>query len=182
MRMKRMMNTKRATLFVTLGLLAALPVALSAQGRPNPLEVLKGKPMPAFSMRTLEGRTLNNQNLRGRVVVIDFFATWCGPCKIASQAMQRIHNAYAGQNVTVIGASGWEDGDAAKLVADYRRAHNRTYTLTINNDALMRRLRIPGVPAFVILDKRGVVREALVGWDPAHEARFQTLIDELLKE
>lgn len=180
--MNPLMNTKRTALVMALGLLAALPVALSAQGRPNPLEVLKGQPMPAFSMRTLEGRTLTNQSLRGRVVVIDFFATWCGPCKVASQAMQRIHNAYSGRPLTVIGASGWEDGDAAQLVTEYRRANNRTYTLTINNDELMRRLRVPGVPSFIILDKKGVVREALVGWDRGHEARFRTLIDELLKE
>ncbi|MCC6404749.1 MAG: TlpA family protein disulfide reductase, partial [Fimbriimonadaceae bacterium] len=64
-----------------------------AQTAPAPTDFV-GKPMPSFSMTALDGTKVTNETLKGKAYIVDFWATWCGPCKKAAPIMQELHAKY----------------------------------------------------------------------------------------
>lgn len=161
---------------------AVLIVPALAQ-RTYKVEALKGKPMPTFSMTTLDGKTINNQSLRNRVTVIDFWATWCGPCRAASPKLDAMHKEFSDKGLQVIAANVWERGRDGKPQTDgsnaraYIKEHGYSYTVTINNDKLAEQIQVEGVPTFLIVDRQGRVAEVMVGFN---ESRLRQAVQRLL--
>lgn len=142
----------------------------------------KGKAMPAFKMTDTKGKVHTNSSLKGKVVLLDFWATWCGPCKAASPTMQKLHTKYASKGLVVVGANVFEQGPkAATAAADYAKEHKYTYTFTKGNDALAAKLGINGIPAFLFIDRKGVIREVQVGFDESLAGKFEQTVQKLLK-
>ena len=148
----------------------------------NPTADFVGKAIPAFTMKGLDGKTHSNTSLKGKVVVLDFWATWCGPCKAISPMIEKLHKSYKGKPVAIFGANVWERGDktGAKAKA-YSKEHKYTYPMTIGNEALATKLKIQGIPTLVVIDKKGVVRNVYMGFNPANESKLRAVIDGLLK-
>ncbi|MDR3691916.1 MAG: redoxin family protein [Fimbriimonas sp.] len=128
-----------------------------AQDDPNAgLKTLVGKAAPGFTMTDTHGRKWTNQSLKGKVVLLDFWATWCGPCKRASPVMQKLHAKFGSRGLVVIGAETLENGAPAGAKA-YAAEHHYTYTFTTDNDPLTTKLGIGAIPAFVLIGKNGKV-------------------------
>ncbi len=165
-------------------LIAALTTTLSfGQEEINAkLKSLVGKPAPSFKMTDTKGRSITNKSLKGKVVVLDFWATWCGPCKKASPAMEKLHKKYGSKGLVVIGAETKEQGAAGAKA--YAKEHGYTYVFTTNNDDFTNRLGIEGIPAFVILGKDGKVVRTETGVPRDINqlyTSFETTIKSLLK-
>jgi thiol-disulfide isomerase/thioredoxin len=172
------MKTNLRTLLVAI--VAASIVSLAVAKAPA-IAALKGKPMPKFKMTDLNGKVHTNASLKGKVVLLDFWGTWCGPCKMASPTMQALHKKYASKGLVVIGASVFEQGNAKQEVMAYRKEHGYTYAMTINNDAFAAKLGIAGVPLFVVMDRTGKVSQVVQGFDPkATPAQIEANIKKLL--
>lgn len=146
----------------------------------------KGKKAPAFSMKSTAGKTLTNASVKGKVVLLDFWATWCGPCKAASPAMQSLHNKYNAKGLLVVGANGWENANNKPVTNDpsfakkYAAEHKYTYTFTYGNDGLMKTLGMTGIPTFILIDRQGIVREVWTGYGPNSQKMFDTAISKYL--
>lgn len=144
----------------------------------NPLEKYVGKPLPKFSMKTTDGKVLNNASIKGKVVFFDFWATWCGPCKAASPAVDAIAKKYKSKGLMVIGATvSDEPGNAKK----YKAEHKYSYTFVDSADKLAEHYGITGIPAFFVVDKNGVIRKVFTGYGPGAEKEFEKAIVALLK-
>jgi cytochrome c biogenesis protein CcmG, thiol:disulfide interchange protein DsbE len=166
----------RPTLLIGLGLSLCASMSFGQE-----VETFRNKPMIPFKMTTFQGKTLTNASLKGKVVILDFWATWCGPCKLASPTMQAIHQKYAAKGVVVIGAN-TEGSKTGKKAMAYPGEHKYTYTFTKDNDALSGKLGISGIPCFMFIDKKGIVRSVFTGFDPsASPADFDAVIQKLLK-
>ncbi len=158
---------------LTLGI-AALAAISFAKGP----SAMVGKPVPSFSMTTLKGEKLSDKSLRGKVVVLDFWATWCGPCKMASPVMDRISKKY-GAKTRVIGANVFEqDQNAAK---NYAKEHGYGYTITLGNDKLATAWKIQGIPLIMIVGKDGKVAKVYEGYFEGLEADMNNVIAKLTK-
>lgn len=125
-----------------------------------------GKAAPTFNLKTTEGRTVSNQSLRGRVVLMDFWASWCGPCKKASPVMERLHRAHNARGLTVLGVNVMEDERGPQVAADYKRKNRYTFTFAYEGDALAERLGVTGVPHFVLVNRQGRVVATWEGYSP----------------
>jgi thiol-disulfide isomerase/thioredoxin len=148
-------NMKRLALLLPAVALAAVAVSQN----PNPgLTKAVGKPLPKLSMKTTDGAKLTNASLKGKVVLIDFWATWCGPCKLASPAIQKLHANYGGRGLYVLGNDTFEYG-AKGTAAKYRKKEGYTYAFTERNDNFALSLGVKSLPAFVLVDKKGIVRK-----------------------
>ena len=142
----------------------------------------EGRPISPFQMKDLNGKVHTDKSLRGRVVLIDFWATWCGPCKKASPVMQRLHTTYGSKGLTVIGANVEDSGsDATPLVQKYRKEHKYTYTFTVGNEKLSQAWGVEGIPTFYLIDKKGIVRKITVGVGPKWDTDLEAAIKSALK-
>jgi len=135
-----------------------------------------GSEAPDWELPTAGGATLRLSSLRGRIVVLDFWATWCGPCKRAMPALERLHEAYAGRPVTVLGMNAFERGDAAAYV----RAQGYTYQTVLECDRVARRYGVSGIPALFVLDPEGRVAWTGVGFRADLEDALGEVVDGLL--
>jgi thiol-disulfide isomerase/thioredoxin len=144
-----------------------------ASAQSTKFEKMVGKPLPSFTMTTTKGQKLTNASLKGKVTLIDFWATWCGPCKAATPTIQKLHTDWGKKGLMVIGADTYENG-AKGTAAPYAKQHSYTYTFSENNDKLATSLGIEGIPAFVLVDKKGVIRKVWTGF-PGADALYSDI-------
>jgi thiol-disulfide isomerase/thioredoxin len=147
---------KRLTLLASLVCLSAFAIPQNANPR---LAKAIGKPLPKVAMTTTDGKKLSNASLKGKVVLLDFWATWCGPCKVASPAMQRLHETYGSKGLVVVGVDTFEYGPKG-AAAKYRKKEGFTYSFTENVDNFALALGVKSLPAFVLVDQKGIVRKS----------------------
>lgn len=156
-------------------------VASGLPGNSTP-KVLRwqGKPLPRIHMRSISGRTITNRTLRGKVVIIDFWATWCGPCRAASPIMQRMHAKYGGRGLVVIGADVWEKGETKNPAQNYAKSHGYTYQFTVKNEALAKKLGFEGIPTMLIVDRHGKIVRVILRYDSHLEGMLDNTVSKLL--
>ena len=139
-----------------------------------------GKKVPSFTATTFEGKKISNATFKGKPYILDFWATWCGPCKAASPTMQAIHKKYSGKGLVVVGADISEQGGLAQA-KKYPKDHGYTYMFTTGNEPLGEKLGIQGIPCIMFIDKTGTIKAVRTGFDGASSpAEFDKLAASLL--
>jgi thiol-disulfide isomerase/thioredoxin len=117
--------------------------------------------------------------VRGRVVLLDFWATWCVPCQVIAPQLSTLQQRYGAQGLTVLGLS-TED---AREVASFVGRKPMRYAVGVDAEAeTSRRYGVVSLPTLVAIDRRGTVREIFVGYDPSGEARVEGMVRALLAE
>ena len=149
-----------------------------------PVTSFKNKPMPSFKLVDTNGKSMTNASLKGKVYLVDFWATWCGPCKAAMPTMQKLHNKYKSKGFMVIGANILErGGDKAAIAGKFKSAAKLNYVFAKNTpeaEKLADKLKIQGIPTFLLVDRKGVIRHVEVGFSASHEAELAKKIESLL--
>jgi thiol-disulfide isomerase/thioredoxin len=117
--------------------------------------------------------------LRGRVVLLDFWATWCAPCRVAIPKLDAMQARYGAQGLSVLGVS-TED---AQDVATFMQRMAMRYGVAVDKHAqTTRSYGVASLPTLVVIDKRGVVRDVAIGFDPGADARLDATVRTLLAE
>ena len=142
------------------------------------VEDLRGKPAPAWSLKAPDGKTVNLTDFKGQIVLLDFWATWCGPCKLAMPSIQKVAKTYSGRKVVVIGINAWEE-DPKNAVA-YMKAQKYDYKLVLGGDAVAANYHIEGIPTMIVINDKGVVAEVHVGYDPNLQKTLSGSLDRLI--
>jgi thiol-disulfide isomerase/thioredoxin len=117
--------------------------------------------------------------LRGHVVVLDFWATWCGPCRIVMPKLSALQQRYGAQGLRVVGLSTEDAGD----VAAFAQHISVAYPIAVDTQSeTTRDYGVSSLPTLVVVDKRGVVRDVSVGYDPGEDAQLEATLRALLGE
>lgn len=162
----------------------AINASVMLAARPSSDEILKmdlvGAPAPAFvNAKPLTGAPASLASLKGRVVVVDFWASWCGPCRMLAPKLSTLKNRFGAQGLSVVGIT----SDDAERAAVFAERHGMTYpSLSDPNADTNRAYGIIGLPTVVVIDKKGVVRDVFVGYDPSVEAKMEQIVKALLAE
>lgn len=142
----------------------------SAQPAPGPVNVaeMKGQRAPAFSIQDLSGAVRSNETLKGKVVLIDFWASWCAPCRAASPSVQKLSEEFKDRDVVVIGAN-CDQSNSKEIAASYAKEHSYTYTMGVDASPILQRWGVNGIPFFIVIAKDGTIREIVGGWGEGAE-------------
>jgi thiol-disulfide isomerase/thioredoxin len=163
----------------------------------KPSSALLGKPAPDFTLTLLDGpgktKTVTKAELAGKVVVIDFWATWCGPCMKELPEIQQLVDSFANSDKNVLVVAVSQDSQPAEI-SEVRKLVEKTLTekkinLTGNpvgrialdpSTTIGSAFNVEGIPTLVILDAKGIVQSVRVGFNPdAPEALNKTLAKEI---
>lgn len=132
----------------------AVPVAALAAPR-------VGQPAPAFSLPTVEGKTLTLATLRGRPVYLNFYATWCGPCNEEAPSIGRLSAKYKPRGLTVVGVNELENARKAK---EFLTKYHLSYEAVVDSEGTAGRdYGALGLPVHIFVDRSGVVRTYRLG-------------------
>ena len=140
----------------------------------------EGRDAPLAFLSLPDGQVLNLKDLRGHVVLLDFWATWCAPCRASFPAMDQLSSDFAAAGLIVAGISADQDLDAWR---QYLRDH-RTASVQVldKNNELAESFEGIAKPTFILLDARGRIRWRLVGWRPLTYRKLRREIVALLQE
>ncbi len=160
---------KRLFFPVTIICLTFLLVACGQ--RPEVAEI--GKPAPEFTLVDTKGRTWNLAELRGQVVFLNFWATWCPPCREEMPSMQTVHTLLPDDKFTMLAVLSNDDPALADAMA---AKIGTTFPILIDpKTKVAQAYGLTGVPETYIIDKQGVVREKFLGavrWDSAESLQM----------
>src|SRR5438309_5102541 len=149
------MNMK--TLASAVSLLIVLSGLLGMAARPP----LVGSPAPEIVLKDLQGRDVKLSNLRGKVVLVNFWATWCKPCKEEMPAMQASYDKLRDKGFVVLAVNELED---TARVAEHIRTHGHTFEVVMDhNNQVANMYGVVGLPASFLIDPQGIVRERIAG-------------------
>jgi peroxiredoxin len=137
------------------------------------------KPAPDFTLRDAAGKAVRLSDFRGQVVLLNFWATWCGPCKVEIPWFVEFEKKYGPRDFTVLGVS--FDDDGWQTVTPYVEAKRMNYPVLLGNDALDKLYGgIGALPTTLILDKAGRIAVTHVGLCSRsdYEAEIKALLTE----
>ena len=137
-----------------------------------------GTPAPSWTLREPGGGTVSLSDLRGDVVVMDFWATWCGPCVQVMPAVQNIYERYGDKGVKVFGVNIWEDGDPVAFMEE----NGFDYGLLLEGDDVADDYIVSGIPTLYVIDREGKIAFATKGADPEMENILSGVLDGLLED
>ena len=147
---------------------------------PDPRDLI-GKPAPTFAGTGLDEKPLSLEALRGQVVILDFWATWCRPCVESMPKIQKIHEKYANKGVTVVGINE-DDKETEKKVQAFLKDKGITFRQFADpKGKLGRKYNVAAIPSTFLIDKEGVIQAVHVGFSEDLETELAKQVEKLLR-
>lgn len=138
-----------------------------------------GSAAPDFTLRSAGGPNLRLKELRGQVVLVNFWATWCGPCREEMPLLNRLHEKYRGAGFTLLGVS--VDDDPAAAIALAGRLGVKFPVLLDSDKQVSRSYDLSAMPSTVLIDRDGRVRYLHRGYREGVIDTYEQQLRELLK-
>ena len=138
------------------------------------------KTLHAFSVTGIDGKLKNLDEYRGKVVLVNFWATWCGPCRIEMPHLARRYDNYRGSGFVLLGVNIDDDPNAAKALAG--KLGIKFPVLLDTDTRVVAAYDLNAMPATVLIDRDGRVRHLHRGYREGVEQTYEQQVRELLKE
>jgi peroxiredoxin len=130
--------------------------------------------LPEFAFKDLTGKVVSSEQFRGKVLLIDVWATWCPPCREEMPWFEELQRTYASKGLAVIGVS---IDPSADVAASFAKELGVTYTL-LHRPEIMQEWGLLGLPTTFIVDRTGRIHSKVIGFE--HKEKFEKAVKELL--
>jgi peroxiredoxin/outer membrane lipoprotein-sorting protein len=147
-------------------------------GKPDAAMELVGKPAPDFKLKGMDDKEVTLASLKGNVVVLDFWATWCGPCVAGFPHIDALAKKYADKGVKVFGLNQKEDKET---IDNFLKEKNLTVPVLLDPGEVADKYTVKGIPQTVIIGKDGLIKHVHIGYGPGEENEWDKEVQEALK-
>lgn len=138
-------------------------------------------PAPAFKLSGRGGKAIDLSQFKGQVVMINFWATWCGPCRQEMPLLEDIYKKYKPMGFTMLGVN--VEPDSAAAEAWLTKQKPVSFPIAFDTDSKVSKMyKVAGMPSTVFVDRKGNVRIMHKGYKPGDENVYLTQIRSMLKE
>lgn len=134
-------------------------------------------PAPQFTLPNLDGKQVSLKDFANKVIIIDFWATWCGPCRQEIPHLNRLYEDYRGKGLEIVGIS--MDTDEPESIKKFTRDFRMEYTVVIGNESVAEDFGLLGYPTTIIIDRKGNIVKKYTGYQPAFIQEIEKTIKEL---
>lgn len=147
----------------------------------NDVRPEEGHFAPDFVLRTLEGNIVRLSEFRGqKVVLINFWATWCPPCRLEMPTMQQIYSEYKGRGFEIVAVN--IESDAKQAISDFVKELRLTFPIALDTDMkVSRKFRLIGLPVSILIDRQGIIRAKDIGYHDWANKASRTRVESLLR-
>ncbi len=140
---------------------------------------LIGQPAPEFVLNNLDGKAMSFSEFKGKVIILNFWATWCPPCRVEIPAFILLQKKYEKKGFTFIGVSLDENGP--RIVKNFVKSAGMNYPqLMASYEVVMNYGNFEAIPTTFVIDRKGIVRNVLQGYHT--QSMFENEIQKLLSE
>jgi peroxiredoxin len=169
---------KRTIVTLVLTVLVAGSCTSGADMPPRPVT---GEAAPPYAAVTLEGDTVSLASLQGSVVLLNFWATWCAPCRYETPFLQSLAEEHEAEGLRVVGVS-MDTGSPEEIVQEFMEEYGVTYTILLDPSMKgMDTYQIMGLPGTFLIDRDGVLRWMRYGPVNESDVQFLTAISDALQ-
>jgi peroxiredoxin len=139
-----------------------------------------GEVAPDFTLKNMQGKNLNLTEQRGNIILVNFWASWCGPCRKEMPVLQKLQDKYQDLGVNVWGINVEQENQAGKdFLADLDLSFSIFFDQT---NTLSASYQVEAMPTTVIIDRDGVVRFVFRGYKDGYEKKYAKAIKKLIRE
>ena len=161
-------------------LASRVPVAATTGGSPPP-SPREGFSAPDFTLETLNGEQISLSELRGKVVLVNFWASWCPPCRAEMPAIESVYRSYKGLGLEVLAVNTTNQDDVTAAAA-FVQELGLSFPIPLDHaGAVSASYNLRGLPSSYFIDRQGIIRSVVVG-GPMSEALVQSKVEDLLQE
>jgi thiol-disulfide isomerase/thioredoxin len=161
---------------VALSALIALGLAQASSFDP----LRNGAPAPAFELASNAGKNIRIADYKGQVVLLNFWASWCGPCRKEMPILEQLHKQYRSKGFAMVGVN--VEPDSAEALG-FLKSTPVSFPILFDRDSKVSKLyAVQGMPNTVILDRKGNVRYVHRGYKPGEENEYLNQIRALIRE
>ena len=137
-------------------------------------------PAPDFTLKALSGKNMKLSEMRGTVILLNFWASWCAPCRLEMPLLNDLHNKYQALGFAVLGVNVEEDSNMAR-----RYINDRPVDFPIlldNTQQVSKQYKVIAMPTTVLIDRDGNMRYLHQGFKPGDEKKYRKMVKKLIRE
>jgi thiol-disulfide isomerase/thioredoxin len=159
-----------ASLALAVGLVGCTLPSNSPSGGSN-------QPAPQFMLPDLNGKQVRLKDFSNKVLIVDFWATWCGPCREEIPHLNKLYEDYRGKGLEIVGIS--MDTDEPANIKKFTRDFRMEYTVVIGNGDVAQDFGLLGYPTTIIIDRKGNIIKKYTGYQPGFIREIEKTVKEL---
>ena len=172
------MKLNRLQVLILLTVLAVIVILAKYTSTSNS-SVENVRPAPQFSLANLDGKNVSLKDFADKVMVVDFWATWCGPCREEIPHLNKLYENYRGKGLVVVGIS--MDAEGPEVVKQFAKELRMEYPVVMGDENVQQDFGgIVGLPTTFIIDRKGNIVKKYTGYQPGMIGDMEQIIKELI--